>query len=189
MVASSGTPFNITTTNDLNNDSIFNDRPGLCINCDVPSIGHARLRLQPHTARRWEHSTRRRQPGERIVPINYATGPTHVVLNLRLTKTFGFGPKVAGNAGNQGRGWWTVADTAAVARPWSAVRRRAEWDAQQRLRSPLQSDFRRFNARNVFNKVNFANPSGILGSRFFDTSNRLQGGPFSNWRGRIAASI
>jgi hypothetical protein len=35
-------------------------------------------------------------------------------------------------------------------------------------------------ARNVFNKVNYANPSGILGSRFFDTPNDLQGGPFSN---------
>jgi len=36
------------------------------------------------------------------------------------------------------------------------------------------------NARNVFNKVNLANPSGILGSRFFDTSNQMQSGPFSN---------
>jgi hypothetical protein len=36
-------------------------------------------------------------------------------------------------------------------------------------------------ARNVFNKVNFANPSGILGSRFFDTPNAIaQNGPFSN---------
>src|SRR5208283_1015659 len=36
-------------------------------------------------------------------------------------------------------------------------------------------------ARNVFNKVNFGNPSGILGSRFFDQPNGLaQGGPFSN---------
>ena len=33
--------------------------------------------------------------------------------------------------------------------------------------------------RNVFNKVNLANSSGILGSRFFDTPNALQGGPFS----------
>jgi hypothetical protein len=36
-------------------------------------------------------------------------------------------------------------------------------------------------ARNIFNKVNFANPSGILGSRFFDTPNGLvENGPFSN---------
>ena len=35
--------------------------------------------------------------------------------------------------------------------------------------------------RNVFNKVNLGNPSGILGSRFFDTANGVaQNGPFSN---------
>jgi hypothetical protein len=35
------------------------------------------------------------------------------------------------------------------------------------------------NVRNVFNKVNLSNPSGILGSPFFDVPNGLQGGPFS----------
>ena len=35
------------------------------------------------------------------------------------------------------------------------------------------------NVRNVFNKVNTANPSGVLGSGFFDIPNALQGGPFS----------
>ena len=33
--------------------------------------------------------------------------------------------------------------------------------------------------RNVLNNVNRANPSGILGSPFFDSANALQGGPFS----------
>jgi hypothetical protein len=35
-------------------------------------------------------------------------------------------------------------------------------------------------ARNVFNKVNFGNPGGVLGSPFFDKYNNLQGGPFSS---------
>ena len=35
------------------------------------------------------------------------------------------------------------------------------------------------NVRNVFNKVNLGNPSGVLGSGFFDQPNSLQGGPFS----------
>ena len=33
--------------------------------------------------------------------------------------------------------------------------------------------------RNVLNNVNRANPSGILGSPFFDSANALQGGSFS----------
>ena len=35
------------------------------------------------------------------------------------------------------------------------------------------------NVRNVFNNVNVANPNAVLGSRLFDVSNALQGGPFS----------
>ena len=33
--------------------------------------------------------------------------------------------------------------------------------------------------RNAFNNVNVANPNAVLGSRLFDVSNALQGGPFS----------
>ena len=34
-------------------------------------------------------------------------------------------------------------------------------------------------ARNAFNNVNVANPGGVLGSRYFDVSNTIQGFPFS----------
>ena len=33
--------------------------------------------------------------------------------------------------------------------------------------------------RNLFNNVNVSNPNAVLGSRLFDVSNSLQGGPFS----------
>ena len=33
--------------------------------------------------------------------------------------------------------------------------------------------------RNLFNNVNVAVPNGVLGSKLFDVSNSLQGGPFS----------
>jgi hypothetical protein len=33
--------------------------------------------------------------------------------------------------------------------------------------------------RNAFNNVNVANPSGVLGSKFFGVSNNIQGFPFS----------
>ena len=108
--------------------------------------------------------------GEKIAPINYGTGPAHVVMNLRLTKTFGFGPKISAGA----------AIKAIKAAGWRW--RRRGW--RRRPRGPLfgggptrmaSSSDRRYNltfgvpARNVFNKVNLGNPSGILGSRFFDT--------------------
>jgi Carboxypeptidase regulatory-like domain len=180
MIASSGSPFNIATTSDLNNDSIFNDRPGLVSTATCAAV-------VPLTAPSATYCTplgtfdSAPTAGERIVPINYATGPSHVVLNLRLTKTFGFGPKTSRPAGQGGGDGGRGGGGGAGGGGHS--------------HGPLfgggptgisSSSDRRYsltfgvNARNVFNKVNFANPSGILGSRFFDTPNNIQSGPFSN---------
>ena len=181
MIASSGGPFNLSTTNDLNNDSIFNDRPGVVSTATCPTTVTP---TPPSTTYCTPLGTFNAAPaaGDRITPINYATGPSHFVLNLRLTKTFGFGPKVTKAAGNQGQGGG----------PGGGGGPRGGGGGP---RGPLfgggpgglpSTSDRRYSftlgasARNVFNKVNFANPSGILGSRFFDTPNQLQSGPFSN---------
>jgi Carboxypeptidase regulatory-like domain len=173
MIASSGSPFNLTLPNDLNGDSIFNDRPGF-----FSTATCATTTVSPTNPNRYCTSlgTFDAIPvaGERIVPINYGTGPAHFVLNLRLTKTIGFGPKArdAGNQGSGGRG-----------RPGGGGRRGPLFGGGP-VGMSANSD-RRYNlilgvsARNALNKVNLANPSGILGSPFFDTSNALQGGPFS----------
>jgi hypothetical protein len=174
MIASSGSPFNITTTNDLNNDSIFNDRPGLapgasCSAANIYCTSLGTFDAQPTT-------------GEKITPINYATGPSQFTLNLRLTKTFGFGPKVSGprnqNQGGPGGGGGGSRGGGGPRGPL--------FGSGPGGMSSGGSD-RRYNltfgviARNALNKVNYANPSGILGSRFFDTSNAVpSSGPFAN---------
>ncbi|MFZ0537942.1 MAG: carboxypeptidase regulatory-like domain-containing protein [Candidatus Sulfotelmatobacter sp.] len=174
MVLSSGSPFDITTRNDLNNDSIFNDRPGLVSTAICPSS----VTLTP-TSNTYctPLGTFNATPtaGEKLVPINYAIGPSHAVVNLRLTRTFGFGPKSSGPTGTQGHGG-----------PGGGGHGHGPLFGGGPMGIPSGSD-RRYNltfgvsARNVFNKVNFGNPSGILGSRFFDTSNGLaSNGPFSN---------
>ncbi len=64
---------------------------------------------------------------------------------------------------------------------WSsrpALWRRRRLQHVVQFRPPLQSHTRR-GRRNVFNNVNMANPNAVLGSRYFDVSNALQGGPFS----------
>ncbi|MGB0007315.1 MAG: carboxypeptidase regulatory-like domain-containing protein [Candidatus Sulfotelmatobacter sp.] len=174
MVLSSGSPFDITTRNDLNNDSIFNDRPGLVSTATCPSS----VTLTP-TSNTYctPLGTFNAAPtaGEKLVPINYAIGPSHAVVNLRLTRTFGFGPKASGPTGTQGHGG-----------PGGGGHGHGPLFGGGPMGIPSGSD-RRYSltfgvsARNVFNKVNFGNPSGILGSRFFDTSNGLaSNGPFSN---------
>ena len=112
---------------------------------------------------------------ERILPINYATGPARYALNLRLTKTFGFGPPAKDNhnqgpGGPGGRGGGHSHGPLFGGGP---VGMSSNSDRRYNLMLGV-------NVRNVFNKVNTANPSGILGSAYFDLPNALQGGPFSS---------
>ena len=183
MIASSGSPFNITTSNDLNNDSIFNDRPGLVSTTTCAAVVPP---TAPSTTYCTPLGTFNAAPiaGEKLTPINSATGPSHFVLNLRLTKSFGFGPKVSRPAGNTGGGGGDRGGGGRMGGGGGGGPRGPLFGGGQGG-VPSGSD-RRYslmfgvNARNVFNKVNFANPSGILGSRFFDTPNQLQSGAFSN---------
>ena len=186
IVASSGTPFNITTTNDLNNDSIFNDRPGLVSTATCPTTVTP---AAPSTTYCTPLGTFNAAPtaGEKITPINYATGPARFVMNLRLTKTFGFGPKVTRPPGSQGQGGGQGGGGGGGGHGGGGGGPRGPLFGGGGGGVPTSASDRRYSltfgasARNVFNKVNFANPSGILGSRFFDTPNGLvQNGPFSN---------
>ena len=79
LLARSGTPYNVTLGQDLNGDSVFNERPafasGSTANCTNASTFNQSV-----------------TPGNyNEIPINYCTGPAAVVFNLRLARTFGFG--------------------------------------------------------------------------------------------------
>ena len=109
-----------------------------------------------------------------LVPINYGTGPNHFVMNLRLTKTFGFGPKARTTGGQGGPGGGGG----------GGHRGGPLYGGGGPMTMSSSSD-RRYNltlgisVRNAFNNVNVASPGGVLGSRYFGVSNALQGGPFS----------
>src|SRR5207244_3469160 len=93
VILSSGAPFNITTGTDLNGDSIYNDRPFF-----ATGVGPGVV-----TSPYGTFSTTQ-QPGMTIVPINYATGPAQVNVNIRLSKTIGLGPKIESDNSGSGRG-------------------------------------------------------------------------------------
>jgi hypothetical protein len=173
MVATSGSPFNITAPNDLNGDTIFNDRPGFVSSatCGTTTVT-GNIYCTPL-------GTFNAVPaaGDKLVPINYATGPSRASLNLRLTRTFGFGPKVKGGANNQmgpggpggggGRRGGPLFGTGGGGMGISS-------NSDRKYNLTLGAS-----ARNIFNKVNLANPNGVLGSRYFNTPNAIAGGPFS----------
>jgi hypothetical protein len=180
MIASSGTPFNIVSPNDLNGDTIFNDRPAFVSSATCPNPG-----AQTGTTYCTPLGTFNNAlptAGQNVVPINYGTGPTHFVLNLRLTKSMGFGPKVKGAGGNQNQG--QGGPSGGGGGGGRGGPRGPLFGAGPQMGGGAGSD-RRYtltfgvSARDALNNVNLANPAGVLGSRFFDTPNSLQGGPFS----------
>ena len=85
IVASSGSPFNITIGQDVNGDSIINDRPAWATDLSRPSVvqtAYAAFDTDP-------------LPGQTIIPRNMGEGPGQFTVNLRVSRTFGFG-KIAG---------------------------------------------------------------------------------------------
>ena len=97
MTASSGGPYNITTGQDLNGDSIFNDRPAIATANSLPANV---------VTNRFGSFDVVPQPGETVVPINDLTGPSHFSMNLRLSKSFGFGQKGGSYRYDPGRSRW-----------------------------------------------------------------------------------
>jgi hypothetical protein len=88
----SGRPFNIVIGRDLNGDSLFNDRPAFATDLSRPSV-----RITPYGAFDLDPL-----PGQTIIPRNYGNGPAFFSVNMRLSKTIGFGEVV--NAGGGGAG-------------------------------------------------------------------------------------
>ncbi|MGO8791902.1 MAG: carboxypeptidase regulatory-like domain-containing protein [Terriglobia bacterium] len=84
MIANSGSPFNITTGQDNNGDSIFNDRP------TYAAAGASGTDI---VKTRWGTFDTDPQAGGTVIPINLGTGPGQFSMNLRLTKTIGLGRK------------------------------------------------------------------------------------------------
>ncbi len=175
MVFSSGSPFNINSPFDLNGDSQYNDRPGLVstATCPLSTAPTGTIYCTPLGTFDASGAT------GRLLPINYGTGPNHFVMNLRLTKTFGFGPSTksangaAGGPGGPGgggsRGGGPRGPLFGGGGPGAMSS-----NSDRRYNLTFGVSF-----RNAFNNLNLSNPGGTLGSRFFDVSNNIQGFPFS----------
>ncbi|MEO6910619.1 MAG: carboxypeptidase regulatory-like domain-containing protein, partial [Edaphobacter sp.] len=168
IVASSGTPFNVTLGRDLNGDSVFNDRPAFgapngiapgqpgsntiagCGSFVGPDPNNPSAPFTP-------------------IPINSCTGPALFTTNLRASKTFGFGPSTVaqgqggqggsgGHGGHGGRGFGGSSNT--------GKKYNLTFSAQ---------------AQNLFNNANYATPNATLTSQtLFGRSTQLAGNPYTS---------
>jgi len=179
MVFNSGAPFNITTGNDLNGDSIFNDRPAFATDLSRPSVVQTSFGAFDTSP----------IPGQTIIPSNFGPGPSQFTLNLRLGKTIGIGPKLeAANPppqqGQQGQRGPAGGRPGGESRggPGGPVMgggpRGVPFGGPERSNQRYSLTFSA-NARNVFNKVNPGPPVGNLSSGLFGQSTALAGGVFN----------
>jgi len=179
MMANSGSPFNITTGQDNNGDSIFNDRPAYA---PAGAAGTNIVKTQ------WGTFDTNPQAGETIIPVNLGTGPGQFSLNLRLSKTFGLGRKtesrtVGGPMGpppGGGRG----GPPGGGGGPGGGLGPGGLSGSGGSGGPPGQNVSYRYNltvgigAMNAFNIVNLGAPVGQLSSPLFGKSNSLAGGGF-----------
>lgn len=176
----SGVPFNITTGLDNNADTQFNDRPAFATDlsrqCDFgtpgnPAIGPCVVRTA--------FGDFDRQPiaGQTIIPRNYGRGPDFFNVNLRASKTFGFGGKKAEtSAPGQGQGGGGGGGNRGMGGPFGGGgggnRGGGGRDDED---SPYELEFS-VNIRNIFNRTNKGTPVGNLRSPFFGQPVGLTGG-------------
>jgi hypothetical protein len=182
LVAQSGSPYNVTTGVDNNQDGVFDDRPSFVgnatsANCRVASSFDA------HTSTAASGSF---QPGESYteIPINYCTGPASVTLNMRLSRTFGFGPKTqsnrAGNSGGPGGGGRGGFGGGGFG-GGGGGRGGGGGGGGGGSRTGSNTG-RKYNlsvgvfAQNIFNQVAYSSPTSTLTSSSFGKSTQLQGG-------------
>ena len=98
VVLDSGTPFNITTGQDLNGDNQFNDRPAFATDrsTNIVKTKYGSFTLLPSAF-------------EPRIPYNLGNGPRPFSTNLRISKSFGLGPGLnvaAGTVCSGTAGWW-----------------------------------------------------------------------------------
>jgi len=178
MMTSSRAPFNITVGQDLNGDSIYNDRP---------AFAPAGATGSTIVTTKWGVFDAAPKTGETIIPINYGTGPGFFEMNLRLSKTFAFGRKAesstsAGGMGGPppggGRGGPPPGGGGLGPRGLSGGGGGPGGPGGPFGSSPSNTRYSltfSVGARNLFNTVNLGTPIGQLTSPWFGQSNSLAG--------------
>lgn len=184
IIARSGQYFNITTGIDANGDRLFLDRPAFATSATRPQD----LRVTP-----WGSFDINPQPGEQIIPRNFAEGPAFISVNLGVSRTIGFGnlpgatPVASAPQGGAGRGAGGGANAgvprggagggagggqrggggAAAVGPGPAG---AGSGAEKRYNLTFSLNF-----QNLFNRTNLALPIGNLSSPLFGQSTQTLG--------------
>jgi Carboxypeptidase regulatory-like domain len=179
VMANSGLPFSVLLGQDLYGTGIHDARPALA----TASTAAADVVVTPY-------GNFDIAPGAGSVPIapNTENGPSNFMLNLRLSRTFGFG----GTGGERHGGAGTAGGAPRGRHHRGGLGGRGLGGGggfslggatEQRYAVTLS-----LSVLNAFNTVNLAPPVNVLGSPLFGHSIALAGGPFSAQVGNPVAN-
>jgi hypothetical protein len=183
LSASSGAPFNLQLSQDVNGDSFFNDRPTFASSASNPAT--------VDNTKYGDFDVSPTPPaGSHLIPINYGNGPVQFAMNMRVAKSFGVGPRVeegkgaVTDGGGGGHGGGGHGGMPGMGLGGTGGGPHGPSTRVDRRYSITLSAF----AHNIFNVVNLAPPNGTLGgppdgttdSPFFGKSNQLATGFFSH---------
>jgi hypothetical protein len=170
-----GAPFNITGGTDPYGDTLFNERPGIATASTPGAILTPYGWLNPNPT-----------PGEAILPRNFGRSPGNISINLRLSKTFGFGGSRESTGANRrnnnggggggfpgGPGGGGFQGGPGGGGPGGGFFRGLGGGTNTGQRYNLTFSVQ---ARNLLNHVNPGPINGIITSPLFDESNTLAGG-------------
>jgi len=183
LVVNSGQPFNITLAQDLNGDTQFNDRPAFATSSstNTAQTKYGTFDLNPSSS-------------QARIPYNYGNGPGQLSMNLRVSKSFGVGPKVASGPGAPPGGMGPPGGgppgggggpppgggpPGGGLGPGGLSKSGGPPNLDRVIARKYSLNFSAM-GRNIFNNVNLAQPVGVLGSSLFGTSTALSGGFFSS---------
>ena len=193
VVASSGSPFNITVGQDLFGTGSFNARPALAAagtpcspSGPIVCTSLGTFNVLPATA-------------QSIIPPNGYDNPGQFTFNLRLSKTFGFGKEIqgqtstgggfggrggggGGSRGGGGRGGGGGLGPGGLTGGRGGPFGGGGTTSSRRFNLTLS-----INARNLFNNVNLGPRGGVIGTPLFGQSNSI-GGLFGGGGGGTQAA-
>jgi len=163
--ANSGRPFNITTGRDTNLDMLFTDRPAFATDLSRAGVIITRFgAFDPNPL-----------PDQLIIPRNFGQGPRFFSVNLRVSRTFGFGAMESRNA--------TAVNTQTRGGRPSAGGNRVANVPENRYSLTFS-----VNAINLFNHTNLGQFIGNLSSPLFGQPINTAGGFGGFAEGRAAGS-
>jgi Carboxypeptidase regulatory-like domain/TonB dependent receptor len=183
-IANGGAPYNITTGQDLNGDNQYNERPSLV------NASFCTPNSKQYFPTRYGCLNITPKPGETIVPYGSGRGPANFSANVRLSKNFAIGPKLAGHGGGGDggpHGGGGGEHGGAGPRGGLGPGGLSGSGGGGFFGGPHSHEVRRkynlnftLSGNNVFNVVNLAQPNNVVSSTgSFDKSLALAGGFFN----------